>query len=209
MAKRWVATDFGGLDVLAFVDAEVPDPGPGEVTRHERVVSGFRGAGQRVSVAEAVAIEAPESAMRVTGVAAAPCAWSARAASFDGLSVTSAAPVRSIVVVARATTREDSPSFAAGATRICAVTVTVVPAGPVTMATASRAENRLAASVIRSGRPAGASRVASARAAFPSAAAWALAAVVAAASDAAFAAVSASLSPWSDVIFASAVPSRD
>ena len=32
MAKRWVATDFGDLDVLAFVDAEVPDPGPGEVT---------------------------------------------------------------------------------------------------------------------------------------------------------------------------------
>src|SRR3954452_24533678 len=31
MAKRWVATDFGDLDVLAFVDAEVSDPGPGEV----------------------------------------------------------------------------------------------------------------------------------------------------------------------------------
>jgi NADPH:quinone reductase-like Zn-dependent oxidoreductase len=32
MAKRWVATDFGGLDVLEFVDVPVPDPGPGEVT---------------------------------------------------------------------------------------------------------------------------------------------------------------------------------
>ena len=32
MTKRWVATDFGGLDVLEFVDVEVPDPGPGEVT---------------------------------------------------------------------------------------------------------------------------------------------------------------------------------
>ncbi len=32
MTKRWVATDFGGLDVLEFVDVEVPDPGQGEVT---------------------------------------------------------------------------------------------------------------------------------------------------------------------------------
>jgi NADPH2:quinone reductase len=32
MAKRWVATDFGGLEVLEFVDAAVRDPGPGEVT---------------------------------------------------------------------------------------------------------------------------------------------------------------------------------
>ena len=32
MAKRWVATDFGGLDVLEFVDVAVPEPGPGEVT---------------------------------------------------------------------------------------------------------------------------------------------------------------------------------
>jgi NADPH:quinone reductase-like Zn-dependent oxidoreductase len=29
---RWVATDFGGLDVLNLVDADVPDPAPGEVT---------------------------------------------------------------------------------------------------------------------------------------------------------------------------------
>jgi NADPH:quinone reductase-like Zn-dependent oxidoreductase len=32
MAKRWVATDFGGLDMMEFVDVTVPDPGPGEVT---------------------------------------------------------------------------------------------------------------------------------------------------------------------------------
>jgi NADPH2:quinone reductase len=32
MSKRWVANDFGGLDVLEFVDVEVPEPAPGEVT---------------------------------------------------------------------------------------------------------------------------------------------------------------------------------
>jgi NADPH:quinone reductase-like Zn-dependent oxidoreductase len=32
MAKRWVATGFGGPEVLELVDAEVPEPGPGEVT---------------------------------------------------------------------------------------------------------------------------------------------------------------------------------
>ena len=32
MAQHWVATDFGGLDVLRFVDVDVPAPGPGEVT---------------------------------------------------------------------------------------------------------------------------------------------------------------------------------
>lgn len=32
MAIRWVATDFGGLDVLELVDVAVPEPGPGEVT---------------------------------------------------------------------------------------------------------------------------------------------------------------------------------
>ncbi len=31
-AKRWVAKDFGGLDVLELVEAEVPEPGAGEVT---------------------------------------------------------------------------------------------------------------------------------------------------------------------------------
>jgi NADPH:quinone reductase-like Zn-dependent oxidoreductase len=31
MAARWVATDFGGLDVLELQEYEVPDPGPGEV----------------------------------------------------------------------------------------------------------------------------------------------------------------------------------
>ncbi|MES2171142.1 MAG: NADP-dependent oxidoreductase [Actinomycetota bacterium] len=30
--KHWVATDFGGMDKFAFVDAEVPVPGAGEVT---------------------------------------------------------------------------------------------------------------------------------------------------------------------------------
>ncbi|WP_375425781.1 zinc-binding alcohol dehydrogenase family protein [uncultured Friedmanniella sp.] len=32
MAQRWVATDFGGLDVFRLVEVEVPPPGPGEVT---------------------------------------------------------------------------------------------------------------------------------------------------------------------------------
>lgn len=32
MTKRWMATDFGDLDVLALVEVEVPEPGPGEVT---------------------------------------------------------------------------------------------------------------------------------------------------------------------------------
>lgn len=32
MAQRWVATDFGGLDVLELVDVDVPPPAPGEVT---------------------------------------------------------------------------------------------------------------------------------------------------------------------------------
>lgn len=31
-ARRWVATGFSGLDDFEFVDAVVPDPGPGEVT---------------------------------------------------------------------------------------------------------------------------------------------------------------------------------
>ncbi|SDZ16501.1 NADP-dependent oxidoreductase [Herbiconiux ginsengi] len=32
MARRWVAEDYGDLDVFAEIDAEVPAPGPGEVT---------------------------------------------------------------------------------------------------------------------------------------------------------------------------------
>jgi NADPH:quinone reductase-like Zn-dependent oxidoreductase len=32
MAQQWVATDFGGLDVLELRDVEVPASGPGEVT---------------------------------------------------------------------------------------------------------------------------------------------------------------------------------
>ncbi len=31
MAKRWLATDFGGLEVLRQVSAALPSPGPGEV----------------------------------------------------------------------------------------------------------------------------------------------------------------------------------
>lgn len=31
-ANRWVAREFGGLDVLVFEEVDVPDPGPGEVT---------------------------------------------------------------------------------------------------------------------------------------------------------------------------------
>ena len=32
MAQRWVATDFGGLDVFELQQYDVPPPGPGEVT---------------------------------------------------------------------------------------------------------------------------------------------------------------------------------
>jgi len=32
MAEAWVATDFGGLEVLRKVEVDVPPPGPGEVT---------------------------------------------------------------------------------------------------------------------------------------------------------------------------------
>jgi NADPH:quinone reductase len=32
MAKKWVATDFGSLDVLREIDVEVPAPRSGEVT---------------------------------------------------------------------------------------------------------------------------------------------------------------------------------
>ena len=32
MAKRWVAADFGGLDMMEFVETDVRGPGPGEVT---------------------------------------------------------------------------------------------------------------------------------------------------------------------------------
>ena len=32
MAQRWIATDFGGLDVFTEVDGDVPAPGRGEVT---------------------------------------------------------------------------------------------------------------------------------------------------------------------------------
>lgn len=38
MAKRWIAPDFGGIEVLTLVDAEVPDPGPGQVTIEVRAV---------------------------------------------------------------------------------------------------------------------------------------------------------------------------
>jgi NADPH:quinone reductase len=31
-ARRWVAVDFGGPEVLRRIDADVPDPGPGQVT---------------------------------------------------------------------------------------------------------------------------------------------------------------------------------
>ena len=36
--RRWVAADFGGREVLKQVDAEVPVPGPGEVTIEVRAV---------------------------------------------------------------------------------------------------------------------------------------------------------------------------
>ncbi|MGO4690070.1 NADP-dependent oxidoreductase [Glaciibacter sp. 2TAF33] len=32
MAVTWVANDFGGLDVFELVEADVPEPGPGQVT---------------------------------------------------------------------------------------------------------------------------------------------------------------------------------
>jgi NADPH2:quinone reductase len=31
-ARRWVAVDFGGPEVLRDIEVDVPDPGPGEVT---------------------------------------------------------------------------------------------------------------------------------------------------------------------------------
>jgi NADPH:quinone reductase len=37
-AQRWVATDFGGPEVLELVTVEVPEPGPGEVTIEVRAV---------------------------------------------------------------------------------------------------------------------------------------------------------------------------
>jgi len=38
MARRWIAPEFGGIDVLTLVDEEVPPPGPGEVTVEVRAV---------------------------------------------------------------------------------------------------------------------------------------------------------------------------
>jgi NADPH:quinone reductase len=38
MARRWVATGFGGPEVLELVEFEVPRPGPGEVTIEVRAV---------------------------------------------------------------------------------------------------------------------------------------------------------------------------
>jgi NADPH2:quinone reductase len=37
-ARRWVATDFGGPEVLELATVEVPEPGPGEVTVEVRAV---------------------------------------------------------------------------------------------------------------------------------------------------------------------------
>ena len=37
-ARRWVATDFGGPEVLELVTVELPQPGPGEVTIEVRAV---------------------------------------------------------------------------------------------------------------------------------------------------------------------------
>jgi len=31
-ARKWVAVDFGGPEVLRDVEVDVPDPGPGQVT---------------------------------------------------------------------------------------------------------------------------------------------------------------------------------
>src|SRR5271170_4998510 len=30
-ARKWVAVDFGGPEVLRMIDVDVPDPGPGDV----------------------------------------------------------------------------------------------------------------------------------------------------------------------------------
>lgn len=38
MAQRWIAPEFGGIEVLTLVDTEVPPPGPGEVTIDVRAV---------------------------------------------------------------------------------------------------------------------------------------------------------------------------
>jgi len=49
MAQRWIAPEFGGIEVLTLVDAEVPAPGPGEVTIDVRAVgvnpSDYKGLG--------------------------------------------------------------------------------------------------------------------------------------------------------------------
>jgi NADPH:quinone reductase len=53
-ARRWMATDFGGPEVLELVSAELPPPGPGEVTIEVRAAGmnpadykGFARAGDR------------------------------------------------------------------------------------------------------------------------------------------------------------------
>ena len=38
MARKWVATDFGGLEVFKEIEVDVPDPKSGEVTIEVRAV---------------------------------------------------------------------------------------------------------------------------------------------------------------------------
>jgi NADPH2:quinone reductase len=63
-ARRWVATDFGGPEVLELVTAELPPPGPGEVTIEVRAAGmnpsdykGFARAGDRSALPRPVGSE--------------------------------------------------------------------------------------------------------------------------------------------------------
>jgi NADPH2:quinone reductase len=48
-ARKWVAVDFGGPEVLRTIDVDVPDPGPGQVT------IGVRAAGMNPADAKHIA----------------------------------------------------------------------------------------------------------------------------------------------------------
>jgi hypothetical protein len=46
-ARMWVAAGFGGPEVLRNIEADVPDPGPGQVTLGERLKRRPRPGGPR------------------------------------------------------------------------------------------------------------------------------------------------------------------
>jgi NADPH:quinone reductase len=49
-ARKWVAVDFGGPEVLRTIDMDVPDPGPGQVA------IGVRAAGMNPADAKHIAV---------------------------------------------------------------------------------------------------------------------------------------------------------